>query len=132
MSSCAAVKFSGPAPWSVFFFLDRGDPGSEFDVLRFHGGQTLTGLLRLSPPVLPALGEIGDAVLEALDGDLEVAVLALPTIAALAEEPDQGAGSAPVILGGRGLRRIGVAVHVEVLWSCVPEHPPSAKAQQKS
>ena len=50
-----------------FFFLQRRDLGPQPGVLSFEGGQLLAGLLGFESPLLAALGEIGDAVLEPLD-----------------------------------------------------------------
>src|SRR5262249_33642227 len=77
-------------------------------------------------------GQVGDAVLIALLGGLEVLILPLPAVAALAEEPDQGAGATLVVLRGRGRGHLGGGVHASVLCRADANSVAAAPAQQKA
>ncbi len=79
---------------TLVFFLrcQRRDLGAQAAVLGLEDRQLLLGAFRLESPLLTALGEIGHAVPELLERDLEFLVLVLPTVAAFSEEPDQRAG----------------------------------------
>src|SRR5262249_52377806 len=113
-----------------FFSPRGGEPGAERGEFGRGGGQSFADLLGLGAPALAALGQVGDAVLVGLLGGLEVLVLAPPAVAALAEEPDQGAGPALVALRGRVGDRLGGSVHASVLYRADPKSVPAALAQQ--
>ena len=53
---------------------------SQFGDLDFQGGDLFARSLGSDPPLLTAPGQVGNAVLVAFDGGLEVFVVALPPI----------------------------------------------------
>src|SRR4051794_9140469 len=107
----------------VFFLLRRRDLRPQRGVLGLQGSHSLARPLGLGPPLLAALGDGGDLVLEAFDLGLEVPVLTLPAIAALAEGPDQGPGSALVALTSRGGVGFRGVIHAPVLCRDGPKSP---------
>src|SRR6185312_7497109 len=95
-------------------------------------GHLLARMLGFGPPLLAALGDRGDLVLEAFNLRLEVLVLALPAIAALSEEPDQGAGSALVVLTSRSGVGFRGGIHASVLCRDGPKTLPSPQRNKES
>jgi hypothetical protein len=104
---------------------------TQFPDLSFQGRGSLASLLGLQTPLLAAFGHCGDLILEPLDSGLKVLMLALPSIAAFSKEPDQGTGSAGVILASQRPGQFGGGIHASVLLLNGPKYPPVAIAQQK-
>src|SRR5439155_18684195 len=104
----------------------------QHGVLGFQSGHLLARTLGFVPPLRAALGDSGDLVLEAFDGGLEVLVLALPAIAAFSEEPDQGPGSALVVLTSRNGVGFRGGIHASALCRDAPQSLPSPQRNKYS
>src|SRR3954452_17228986 len=120
-------------PAVAFFFLVPGrDLRPQTGHLSFQFRDLLAGLLRFQAPLLAALGHCGDLILEPLDGGSEVLVFLLPAIAALAEGPDQGTGSASIVVARRFPGQFGGGVHANVPLRDGPKFPLSLQRNKRT